>query len=181
MDRQQNNTILLGALQALYHRIANYVMAIRLKSYRREVHGAEGANLARQLREYINQGPVTGAQNLDKKNGRRGDASGTPGARTVHKPGSSTVLKQPEQTLSTPRELASNQPTVGDKLMRSSWDHLHASIRYARTGDSATAKLHADILDNSLKEAAHYLDEQTYQNFIKDLGKELTGVTPPNE
>jgi hypothetical protein len=65
---------------------------------------------------------------------------------------------------------------TGDKLMQSTWEHFHASIRLARQGDTEAAKLHAELTKNALNEAAHYLPEAVYSRFSKDVMKALDDI-----
>ena len=60
--------------------------------------------------------------------------------------------------------------------MQSTWEHLHASIRFARQGDVKTARLHADLTRNALNEAAHYLPEPVYSRFSEDVMKALKDI-----
>lgn len=65
---------------------------------------------------------------------------------------------------------------TGDKLMQSTWEHLHASIRFARQGDVKTARLHAELTRNALNEAAHYLPEPVYSRFSEDVVKAIADI-----
>lgn len=65
---------------------------------------------------------------------------------------------------------------TGEKLMQSTWEHFHTSIRLARQGDVKTARLHAELTKNALTEAAHYLPEPVYSRFSKDVLKALEDI-----
>ena len=67
-------------------------------------------------------------------------------------------------------------PGTGEKLMQSTWEHFHASIRIARQGDVKTARLHAELARNALKEAAHYLPEPVYSRFSEEILKALEDI-----
>jgi len=64
-------------------------------------------------------------------------------------------------------------PGIKEKLERSAWEHLHASIRHARQGENETARIHADIAHYACNELAHYLSEKDYQCFTSELEKHL--------
>ena len=64
-------------------------------------------------------------------------------------------------------------PSVADKLISSTWDHFHAAIREARQGKTKTAKMHVDVANFAMKEVAHFLSEEEYQNFYSDIEVEI--------
>jgi hypothetical protein len=65
---------------------------------------------------------------------------------------------------------------TGNKLIQSTWEHLHASIRLARLGDVKNARLHSELTKNALNEATHYLSEQEYSRFSKDVIQALEEI-----
>lgn len=64
-------------------------------------------------------------------------------------------------------------PEIVNKLENSIWEHIHATIRYARQGDEHNATMHSDIANSACKELAHYLDDEHYQAFIIKIGEHL--------
>ena len=58
---------------------------------------------------------------------------------------------------------------LGEKLKSSTWSHLQSALMHARLGDGAVAKLHAVIADQSLKEAAHYMDVEDYKILTEEV------------
>jgi hypothetical protein len=62
---------------------------------------------------------------------------------------------------------------AGDKLMHSTWEHIHASIRYARQGELKKARLHVQLANNAIKEAAHYVTEEVYVRFTREVEEVL--------
>lgn len=64
-------------------------------------------------------------------------------------------------------------PEIVNKLEHSIWEHIHATIRYARQGDEKNATMHSDIANSACKELAHYLDDEHYQAFIIKIGEHL--------
>jgi len=67
---------------------------------------------------------------------------------------------------------------IEEKLEHATWEHIHATIRYARRGDKRNAKLHANIASSACKELAHYMDGEHYQKFIMAIEKELNILKP---
>ena len=60
---------------------------------------------------------------------------------------------------------------MGKKLKDSTWSHIHTALMQARKGDVSTAKLHADIANGALKEAAHYMSEADYKLLCSEVEK----------
>jgi hypothetical protein len=62
-------------------------------------------------------------------------------------------------------------PYMGDKLKDSTWSHIHTALLHARQGEANTAKLHADIANEALKEAAHYMSEEDHKVLCEEVAK----------
>lgn len=60
-------------------------------------------------------------------------------------------------------------PEVVEKLEHSIWEHIHATIRYARQGDKDNATMHTEIANSACKELAHHMTEEHYQEFIMNI------------
>jgi len=183
MPETHNDTSLLGALKALYHQLVNRIFLMRQKSYRPKSQGASSKELSKRLQEFIKQPPSAGdldtaadaAQNLSSESVKR-VSSETQGA-----PPGSARPDHGKPVLSEWRHNQGPSDSIGNKLMQSTWEHLHASVRFARLGNAETARLHASIMDSSLKEAAHYLDDEVYSEFVQSLTRELNGLTGMKE
>ncbi len=67
-------------------------------------------------------------------------------------------------------KIAPNQ-YMGEKLKDSTWSHIHTAMLHARQGDVNNAKLHADIANGALKEAAHYMTEEDYKVLCAEVTK----------
>lgn len=61
------------------------------------------------------------------------------------------------------------RPEVGEKLRKSTWEHIHAAMRLAREGKVSRAMIHAEIANSALKEAARFMPETTYLQFIEEV------------
>lgn len=62
-------------------------------------------------------------------------------------------------------------PCMGDKLKNSAWEHIHCTIRYAKQGNIALAKLHADIAGHAIEEAAHFMKDEEYSELVFEVEK----------
>lgn len=71
-------------------------------------------------------------------------------------------------------------PGIKEKLERSTWEHIHAAIRYARQGDSRNASMHAAIANSACKELAHYMVEEQCREFILGIEEHLEIFKPDN-
>lgn len=69
-------------------------------------------------------------------------------------------------------------PEIVNKLKQSIWDHIHATVRYARQGDKSTATMHTDIANSACKELAHHMDEEHYQAFIMTIAEHMNSLKP---
>lgn len=63
---------------------------------------------------------------------------------------------------------------IGDKLKASTWSHIHTAILKAREGDPKTAKLHADIANQAMKEAVHYMSDEEFVKFSEEIDRALS-------
>jgi len=67
-------------------------------------------------------------------------------------------------------------PEIAKKLQHSIWEHIHATIRYARQGDKSNAAMHTDIANSACKELAHHTTDEQYQAFIMKIGEYLDSL-----
>lgn len=67
-------------------------------------------------------------------------------------------------------------PGICDKLKHSVIEHINASIRYARRGDAAVAKMHADIANTAYQELAHYITDEAHTRFAQELEEQLNVI-----
>jgi len=174
--QSHNNSRLLDILQALYIQLANQITALRVASYRSKVPNAPGTDLVAQLHDYISQTPAPEKSSTVVQEVKPSNEAGTELPKSSGKAATSAVPNSLSQAFCKRHPVDALQNTVSDKLMRSAWDHLHASIRCARAGDTETAQLHVSIMDSALKEAAHYLEDEKYLNFVKSLSEKISGL-----
>lgn len=69
-------------------------------------------------------------------------------------------------------------PGIGDKLKHSIIEHINASIRHARRGDTASAKMHADIASTAYQELAHYITDEEHTQFAQEIEEQLDVIMP---
>lgn len=68
-------------------------------------------------------------------------------------------------------------PAIEIKLEQSTWEHLLAALRYAKQGNTQTARMHANIASSACQELAHYMRENDYNEFIGEINKHLQALT----
>ena len=166
---------LLQTLYELYYKLCDKDLRKRMSFY----HGSTSKNNAPDISTSV-------INNFDKlapasKPGSAAVASSV-SARSATKPSSA---KQPSRQpnwlnkvvsgVNRPKKIftskiAANQ-YMGEKLKDSTWSHIHTALLHARQGDVSNAKLHADIANGALKEAAHYMTEEDYNVFCGEVAK----------
>ncbi len=57
------------------------------------------------------------------------------------------------------------EPHIAEKLKNSAGQHINEALRLARQGKNEAAKLHAELAENAVKTAAHYMPENAYHDF----------------
>ncbi len=62
---------------------------------------------------------------------------------------------------------------VGEGVKRRVLEHINTSLRLARRGDSAGARIHADIARSAMREAVHYLSGEEYRQFTAAVKERL--------
>lgn len=71
-------------------------------------------------------------------------------------------------------------PPIREKLEHSVWEHIHSTIRCARQGDKANAKMHLNIATAACKELGHYMDEEEYRAFVARAEDYMGTLKPPS-
>ena len=79
------------------------------------------------------------------------------------------------------RNLQGHDDHVAAKLQRSVWEHIHSAHRSARSGNSDTAKLHADLAVNAMKTLSHYLSAEEYSDFLTEISNRLQSLSPSSQ
>ena len=59
--------------------------------------------------------------------------------------------------------------SLEEKLEKSTADHMHEAIRYARQGDERNAHMHADIASSSCQELSHFMSKEQHHAFVDKM------------
>lgn len=179
----------MNTLQSLLHRIAALyshmfanVMHERVSAY----HAHPGSDdddddIGTTLRAYIKHTKQLAAANTALSTHQSGvtepaltsvlqpqqlvEISASPNANAVSNP-----LSEYFQKNNTHSDLA---PPLVKKLQASAWEHTHSAIRLAHQGDFTSAKLHADLASNAIRQLGHYMSEVDFKTFKRAVKAEL--------
>jgi hypothetical protein len=174
-----NETKLLSILRMLFSRIMTLHIKIMSRFNREHANACMTPGIVTPLCECIEKLATNAADN--RKDGANSQGKGTGNNVSAH--ASSTPLPPSETGLGELSVYFRNMHkhsavslNAGDKLIQSTWEHIHASIRTARQGDIKTARLHVDLANNALKEAEHYLSAPVFSSFTQEVLKVLNQI-----
>ena len=179
MGSNQDGSNLLNSLKQLYSRIMTLHAESSARSSRNHSSTASAQNIVSPLSECIdklaanaanNSGAAVNSQTTEIKNHSYHHAP------VSQEASSSDELGELSVHLKDSHKYPGTSPGAGEKLMQSTWEHFHTSIRLARQGNVEAAKLHAELTKNALNEAAYYLPEQEYSRFSRDVMKALEDI-----
>ena len=182
MTSSQNRTNLLESIKKLYLKILALHTESRARSSHNHTNTASAQNIVSPLSECIDKLAASATNAADKpvdtSNSQIPEIENhsydhTPFSR---EDSSSVELGELSVHLKNLHKYSGVSPGTGEKLMQSTWEHFHASIRFAHQGDVKTAKLHAELTKNALNEATHYLPEAVYSQFSQDVMHALEDI-----
>lgn len=175
MDIKHESSKLISALRNLYFRVSELELIRRTSVYQNRASADMVSDISTLLASHLDKI----ANESQKTKGVVSSISEKPVKNNTQ---SQQVKKSQTQVEQDIKELdglakhykesaAKNEQTnyLGEKLKSSTWSHLQSALMHARLGDGVVAKLHADIADQSLKEAAHYMDIDDYKMLTKEI------------
>ena len=181
MNRSNSSNALIGKIERLYLKISLKILHRRMASYHKTSVSIEHAQeIKSPLQECID---IIVGYALD--NTEVVYPVGTLTAAHLSRSRSASVTGNDEEQISHQdiSELsryfkARSQgvdlhPSIQEKLENSIWDHVHATIRYARQGDKANSRMHMNIANCACKELAHYLEKNDYRAFTGEVSAHL--------
>ncbi len=179
MTPSQDGTNLLETLKHLYSRMMALHTEARARSSLKHNNTASSQNIVSPLSDCIGKlaanavnNPIetTNSQITELENHSHDHAPINRG------PSSRIELGELSEHLKNSHKYSGVSLDMGHKLMQSTWEHFHAAIRLARQGDVKAARLHVELTNNALNEAAHYLSEPEYSRFSKDVMEALKDI-----
>lgn len=170
MNKNNDFSSLLNKLQDLYSRIVSIILTTRLASYQN--NNNHNLDIENKLIEKINKIRV------NNKSTHNTLLKETPKNKEQHDSTSSLdyTSKVSTRTLSDLAKYFKSKAIgselnleMSEKLKKSTWEHIHNSIRFAHLGDDTAAKINAGIANNALKEAAHFMSAEEFQLFYNEI------------
>ena len=155
-------TSLIEAMQRLMHTIGSLAWASRLHDAGQNTGASAEVAIADRLSHHLERTaqdadlwstlpPQDGNLEPSQRRTTRPIAEGVP---------SGTQVPPPRRTAA-----PAAQPRVGEQLQRRTLDYINNSLRLARYGDKAGAKLNAELAENAMKTAAQYLPAAEFHEF----------------
>jgi hypothetical protein len=176
--QQRIDTGLRSTLLKLYQQLINKLTAPRVEASQSPPSNDTGADLVERLHVYITLRPPAKDANLSAIiHANKVSMTTRPEPSLTDRPVLTAVPNSFSQALSERHSTDLADNTAGHKLVQSTLDHLHTSIRCAKAGDTESARLHARIMNCALKEAANYVSEGEYQELVQILDKELNRLS----
>ena len=170
MTQKHGINSLLYDLHELYSRLFEVDLRQRMGIYRRNTHTDDAPDISASLTKHFDKlapvdkpgrtGTASTATPLSPKNPARPDNIRRPRRQTRGITGMVSAFLRPRKIFT---RTISTDKNIGEKLKDSIWSHTHAATLHARQGNVSNAKLHAEIANNALKEAAHYMIEEDYR------------------
>lgn len=171
----KKNKTLFVSLQSLYSKIFNAILRIRMHSYHPSVKVNNNIDVTTLLNKQVEKLAESSAK-----------IKAHPVIYSKEEPDLKKIFRKPDNItqddrkkqydnreesefskyLNQTKSSSTLHPHMGDQLEKSAWEHVHKAIRFARQGNVATAKLHADIAGHALEEAKHYLENDEYSELI---------------
>ncbi len=174
---------LLHTLRELIRRIGELAVQQRMQHYRPDGKLSASDEILADLERHIEE--------LDTNSGSN-SAHAPDDDASPHTLGHKYGMKTPmagEDTPKEPNELsrhfesnrtdARSKAELGHRLQKRAWEHIYATLRAARAGDTKTAKLHADIANQAVHEAAHFLPPDEISDFVHQVKNKLDSAEEP--
>ncbi len=173
---------LARALHELYYKLCDMDLHKHMNLYNRNTGTNKAPDISASLTKNIDKLAP------DNKPGSAGTSnavtsSATAGSsKTANKPDNTKHPSQQSVWLTTvvrsiirPKKIFTSKITpdqyMGDKLKDSTWSHIHTALLHARQGDAYNAKLHANIANEALKDAAHYMSKEDHKVLCEEVAK----------
>ncbi|NOQ90802.1 MAG: hypothetical protein GQ549_07630 [Gammaproteobacteria bacterium] len=175
------------ALQELYYKLCDMDLHKHMDLYNRNTGTNETSDISTSLTKQIDK--LAPASQPGKPNSASASATTVRSSKRASKPDNVKQASQPSgwlnkmvSNVSRPKKTFTGKitadPYMGNKLKDSTWSHIHTALLHARQGDASTAKLHADIACEALKEAAHYMSKEDHKILCAEVAKALLIMAP---
>lgn len=172
---------LLQKLLGLYSQVTSHLLHKRIHAHREGGQVEEKGHISTLLSDHIQQRVALNISNSKKTAGSnleidsRGTESVDHSARKKHG-GIFKSLAGLFKHFKKKRAEAVLAPHLNEKLKKTAWDHIHKTLSFSHQGEMEHAKFHADLTNNTLKEASHYMPSKEYREFTSEIEDHLIKI-----
>ncbi len=170
MSTKHGISRLLQDLHELYYKLCAIDLRKRMNLYHRNAYTDDAPDISESLTKHFDKlaptdkpsttGTTSTVTPLSAKRPARHDNEKQPGRQRRGITRMVSTFFQPQKIFTS---MQTSDRYMGEKLKDSIWSHTHAATLHARQGNVSNAKLHAQIANDALKEAAHYMSEKDYK------------------
>ena len=168
-------TGLIKLIRKVQFKVSLFALHQQVLNYRKEVH--HGAGLGEEIRDSIKHLIQDAMLNINGQDDKKTSADYK---FLVERHGHSMSVKIiPHKELGElakyfkERNNKSIFNSLEEKLEKSTADHMHEAIRYARQGDERNAHMHADIASSSCEELTHFMNKEQHHAFVDEMKDRL--------
>ena len=157
--------VLLASLLALYSRLSALILNQRMTSYRKGDSALLDKQILAALYDIVEKTPAPETPDHQVSGG----GSAAQADKVISDVSNRDVAIKAHATLS-------RMPSsihLGEKLSVSAWDHIRTSLRYVHEKNIGLAKMHADLANEALKQASHYMTDEEYIELKVSVLEEL--------
>jgi hypothetical protein len=174
--------VLLASLLGLYSRLSALILNQRMTSYRKGDSALLDKQILAALYDIVEKTPapetpdhqVSGGGSAAQADKVISDVSNRDVAiKARHVTSSETPQKGPSNRLHATLSRMPSSIHLGEKLSVSAWDHIRTSLRYVHEKNVGLAKMHADLANEALKQASHYMTDEEYIELKVSVLEEL--------
>ena len=186
---REHRDSLLHKIRRLYTELFLVKLHNRIDSYHSLLHTHEHHSISKQLHKLIDEtiDEASNRHSVTEMKTKYFEELNTPAENnqqpklTTHSTNMITMTLNGLSIFLHKQKIHENDPHMSVKLQQCVWDHIHSAHRHARSGDSYSAKLHADIALNAIKTLSHYMPEEEYNTFFNTISNEIatTKTEPP--
>lgn len=173
MTPTRDDSSLLKALLRLYSRLMNLLMKSSPATNRGHSAASASLDIVSPLSECVDKLCSNTPENREGTSGAETGVAGNAASEHASTVVSVASSKDGQGDLSVYLQEAHRHSVVcldtGEKLMHSTWDHIHTSMRVARQGDVKTARLHVELASSALREAERYLSIEVFSSFAEEV------------
>lgn len=167
---------LLRSLHKLYSKVGFLHLQKRLQRHRRGPQGIKQYDISELLGKHVDRLTSCASSDTccDLSQHQQKNRTGKSSARKFTLASSAVVDMR--NSFRKDRHLSGRAASLGDTLKKSAWTHMHAALRLAKQGQLNSARIHANIANQAVKEVAHFMPEVEYEEFSTEIRNTLNKV-----